>query len=105
MQHVYTMRRASKIVPPRRVTLKDISLSFFPGAGIGFLLQAITQRAQPANVSSDLADCSEIADARTLSIRCLSMSTISNRQPCQSTVSPTDGTRPRSSIIIPDRVL
>jgi ATP-binding cassette ChvD family protein len=36
-QYVYTMRRVSKIVPPKRVILKDISLSFFPGAKIGVL--------------------------------------------------------------------
>jgi sulfate-transporting ATPase len=37
MQYVYTMRRVSKTVPPKRVILKDISLSFFPGAKIGVL--------------------------------------------------------------------
>ncbi len=36
-QYVYTMRRVGKIVPPKRVILKDISLSFFPGAKIGVL--------------------------------------------------------------------
>ncbi|MGH8664954.1 MAG: energy-dependent translational throttle protein EttA [Burkholderiales bacterium] len=36
-QYVYTMRRVSRIVPPKRVILKDISLSFFPGAKIGVL--------------------------------------------------------------------
>ena len=36
-QYVYTMNRVSKIVPPRREILKDISLSFFPGAKIGVL--------------------------------------------------------------------
>ncbi|MEC9076965.1 MAG: energy-dependent translational throttle protein EttA [Pseudomonadota bacterium] len=36
-QFVYTMNRVSKIVPPRREILKDISLSFFPGAKIGVL--------------------------------------------------------------------
>jgi sulfate-transporting ATPase len=36
-QYVYTMNRVSKIVPPKRVILKDISLSFFPGAKIGVL--------------------------------------------------------------------
>jgi sulfate-transporting ATPase len=36
-QYVYTMRKVSKIVPPKRVILKDISLSFFPGAKIGVL--------------------------------------------------------------------
>jgi len=36
-QYVYTMRRVSKMVPPKRVILKDISLSFFPGAKIGVL--------------------------------------------------------------------
>ncbi|MEK9670767.1 MAG: energy-dependent translational throttle protein EttA, partial [Gammaproteobacteria bacterium] len=34
---VYTMNRVSKIVPPKREILKDISLSFFPGAKIGVL--------------------------------------------------------------------
>lgn len=37
MQYVYTMHRVSKIVPPKRQILKDISLSFFPGAKIGVL--------------------------------------------------------------------
>src|SRR6187401_1230394 len=36
-QYVYTMNRVSKIVPPKRQILKDISLSFFPGAKIGML--------------------------------------------------------------------
>lgn len=36
-QYIYTMNRVSKIVPPRREILKDISLSFFPGAKIGVL--------------------------------------------------------------------
>jgi energy-dependent translational throttle protein EttA len=36
-QYVYTMHRVSKIVPPKRQILKDISLSFFPGAKIGIL--------------------------------------------------------------------
>ncbi|MCC7059241.1 MAG: energy-dependent translational throttle protein EttA [Burkholderiaceae bacterium] len=36
-QYVYTMNRVGKVVPPRRVILKDISLSFFPGAKIGVL--------------------------------------------------------------------
>jgi energy-dependent translational throttle protein EttA len=36
-QYVYTMMRVGKIVPPKRVILKDISLSFFPGAKIGVL--------------------------------------------------------------------
>jgi sulfate-transporting ATPase len=36
-QFVYTMRRVSKTVPPKRTILKDISLSFFPGAKIGVL--------------------------------------------------------------------
>ncbi len=37
MQYVYTMHRVGKIVPPKRQILKDISLSFFPGAKIGIL--------------------------------------------------------------------
>ena len=36
-QYVYTMNRVGNIVPPKRVILKDISLSFFPGAKIGVL--------------------------------------------------------------------
>ncbi len=36
-QYIYTMNRVGKIVPPKRVILKDISLSFFPGAKIGVL--------------------------------------------------------------------
>ncbi|CUK10016.1 Uncharacterized ABC transporter ATP-binding protein HI_1252 [Achromobacter sp. 2789STDY5608615] len=36
-QYVYTMNRAGKIVPPKRQILRDISLSFFPGAKIGVL--------------------------------------------------------------------
>jgi len=36
-QYVYTMRRVGKVVPPKRVILKDISLNFFPGAKIGVL--------------------------------------------------------------------
>ena len=36
-QYVFTMNRVSRIVPPRRAILKDISLSFFPGAKIGVL--------------------------------------------------------------------
>jgi sulfate-transporting ATPase len=37
VQYVYTMHRVGKIVPPKRQILKDISLSFFPGAKIGIL--------------------------------------------------------------------
>ncbi len=36
-QYVYTMNRVGKIVPPKRQILRDISLSFFPGAKIGVL--------------------------------------------------------------------
>ena len=36
-QYVYTMRRVSKSVPPKRTILKNISLNFFPGAKIGVL--------------------------------------------------------------------
>jgi len=33
-QYIYTMSRVSKVVPPKRTILRDISLSFFPGAKI-----------------------------------------------------------------------
>lgn len=36
-QYVYSMLRVSKVVPPKRTIIKDISLSFFPGAKIGLL--------------------------------------------------------------------
>ena len=36
-QYVYSMRGVNKVVPPKRVIIKDISLSFFPGAKIGVL--------------------------------------------------------------------
>ncbi|NDY94983.1 energy-dependent translational throttle protein EttA [Wenzhouxiangella limi] len=36
-QYVYTMHRVSKTVPPNRTLIKDVSLSFFPGAKIGVL--------------------------------------------------------------------
>src|SRR5664279_5098800 len=36
-QYVFTMNRVGKIVPPKRQILKNISLSFFPGAKIGVL--------------------------------------------------------------------
>ena len=36
-QYVYTMNRVTKVAPPKREILKDISLSFFPGAKIGVL--------------------------------------------------------------------
>ena len=36
-QYMYTMNRVTKVVPPKREILKDISLSFFPGAKIGVL--------------------------------------------------------------------
>ena len=36
-QFVYTMHRVGKVVPPKRHILKDISLSFFPGAKIRLL--------------------------------------------------------------------
>ncbi len=36
-QYIYTMNRVSKVVPPKREIIKDISLSFFPGAKIGVL--------------------------------------------------------------------
>ncbi len=36
-QYIYTMNRVAKVVPPRRYLIRDISLSFFPGAKIGVL--------------------------------------------------------------------
>jgi len=36
-QYIFTMSRVGKVVPPKRVILRDISLSFFPGAKIGVL--------------------------------------------------------------------
>src|SRR5258706_5610735 len=36
-QYIYTMNPVSKVVPPKRTILRDISLSFFPGAKIGVL--------------------------------------------------------------------
>ena len=36
-QYIYTMNHVGKVVPPKRVILEDISLSFFPGAKIGVL--------------------------------------------------------------------
>ena len=36
-QFVYSMLRVGKVVPPKKQILKDISLSFFPGAKIGVL--------------------------------------------------------------------
>src|SRR5690554_7028755 len=36
-QYVFSMNRVGKVVPPKREILKDISLSFFPGAKIGVL--------------------------------------------------------------------
>jgi len=46
-QFVYTMNRVSKIVPPKREILKDISLSFFPGAKIG-VLGSMAQGSRPS---------------------------------------------------------
>ena len=40
-QYVMTMNRVGKVVPPKRQILKDISLSFFPGAKIGVLGESI----------------------------------------------------------------
>ena len=37
MNYIYTMSGVSQTVPPRREIIKDISLSFFPGAKIGLL--------------------------------------------------------------------
>src|SRR6202046_1488268 len=37
MSFVYSMYRVGKVVPPKRQIIKDISLSFFPGAKIGLL--------------------------------------------------------------------
>jgi ATPase subunit of ABC transporter with duplicated ATPase domains len=36
-QYVYSMIRVSKVVPPKREIIKNISLSFYPGAKIGLL--------------------------------------------------------------------
>ena len=36
-QYIYSMSRVSKVVPPKKTILKDISLSFYPGAKIGVL--------------------------------------------------------------------
>jgi ATPase subunit of ABC transporter with duplicated ATPase domains len=40
-QYVMSMLRVSKVVPPKRQIIKDISLSFFPGAKIGLLTRSI----------------------------------------------------------------
>src|SRR3954453_18156543 len=37
MQYIYPMNGVSKVVPPKREIIKDISLSFYPGAKIGLL--------------------------------------------------------------------
>ena len=37
MHYIYTMNKVSKIIPPKRQIIKDISLSFFPGAKIGLM--------------------------------------------------------------------
>ena len=49
-QYVYTMHRVTKVVPPRREILKDISLSFFPGAKIGVL--GLTPSPSPSGTGS-----------------------------------------------------
>ena len=36
-QYIYTMNRVAKVIPPKRYLIRDISLSFFPGAKIGVL--------------------------------------------------------------------
>ena len=36
-QYIFTMNRVGRVVPPKRYILRDISLSFFPGAKIGVL--------------------------------------------------------------------
>ena len=36
-QYIYTMNRVAKMIPPKRFIIKDISLSFYPGAKIGVL--------------------------------------------------------------------
>ena len=36
-QYIYTMNRVAKIIPPKRYLIRDISLSFYPGAKIGVL--------------------------------------------------------------------
>ena len=45
-QYVFSMNRVGKIVPPKRQILKDISLSFFPGAKIGVLSAGGTRSAE-----------------------------------------------------------
>ena len=50
MQYIYTMIGVSKVVPPKREIIKDISLSFFPGAKIGLLgLNGVGQIDRPAH--------------------------------------------------------
>ena len=52
-QYIYTMNRVSKVVPPKRIILRDISLSFFPGAKIGVLgLNGVPAAAQDALVGA-----------------------------------------------------
>lgn len=65
-QYVYTMHRVGKIVPPKRHILKDISLSFFPGAKIGVLglngagkstlFRMISGKEQPDSGTIDLGE-------------------------------------------------
>ena len=40
-QYIFTMDKVGKVVPPKKQILKDISLSFFPGAKIGVLPQRL----------------------------------------------------------------
>ena len=55
-QYIYTMNRVSKVVPPKRQIIKDISLSFFPGAKIGLLGRLRVARPdQGAQVVGELA--------------------------------------------------
>ena len=56
-QFVYTMNRVGKIVPPKRQILKDISLSFFPGAKIGVLGLKTSKVKRVRSQTSRLVTC------------------------------------------------
>ena len=70
---IMSMNRVSKIVPPKRTILKDISLSFFPGAKIGVLglngsgkstlgnTSVVYHRGLTVSVACELAASSEVS--------------------------------------------
>ena len=68
-QFVYTMHRVGKVVPPKRHILKNISLSFFPGAKIGVLGLNGAGKSTLLRIMAGIDTESKVKPVRSLALR------------------------------------